>query len=295
MTGERSAGSDPRRLFPPPKAAASLYPGEVMHHRMKPKVHRFTYAVFCTLIDLTRLSEAGRTSRLFSVEGFNVLSFRPADHGPRDGSDLAAYIAGLMAREGVDVSGGRILLLCYPRLFGFAFNPLSVYYAYDRDGALAGIVYEVRNTFGERHSYVAPVTPGQASEAGIRQERDKVFYVSPFMDMEQRYRFRLLPPGEAVAVRILETDAGGPILAATFAGRRREMTGAAILGCVARMPLMTLKVVAGIHWEALKLWLKGIGLRPRPEPPPLVSSPSRPVSRPRTRSHDTIDAVLDRT
>ncbi len=286
---------DFRRDFPPPQAAASLYPGKVMHHRMRPKVHRFAYGVFTALLDLTRLGEADRASPLFSVGRFNVLSFRPEDHGPRDGSDLAAYVAGLLAREGVDISGGRVLLLCYPRLFGFVFNPLSVYYAYDRTGLLAGIVYEVRNTFGQHHSYVAPVTAGQASEAGIRQERDKVFYVSPFMDMEQRYRFRILPPGDEVAVRILETDADGPMLAATFHGERRPMRSRTILALVGRMPLMTLKVVAGIHWEALKLWLKGIGIRPRPEPPPPVSSPSRPVARTRVRTRDTIQAVLDRT
>ncbi len=287
--------ADPRGLFPPPEAAVSLYPGKVMHHRMKPAVHRFAYRVFSTLIDVDRLGEAGRASRLFSVGRFNLLSFHPADHGPRDGTSLGDYVRRIFAREGVDLDGGRVLLLSYPRLLGFAFNPLSVYYAYDRRGVLAGIVYEVRNTFGEHHSYVAPVMPGMASEAGIRQERDKVFYVSPFMEMTHRYHFRLAPPGDTVAVRILETDSEGPTLAATFHGEKRPLTSAGILRVVLPMPLMTLKVVAGIHWEALKLWLKGLKLQPRPAPPPPLSSPSRPVYRTAEPSHDMINTVLDRT
>jgi DUF1365 family protein len=257
--------------FPPPADAASLYPGQVMHARMKPKVHRFTYGVFCLLIDLGRLDEADRQSRLFRVNRAGLLAFRESDHGPADGSSLLVHVAGLLAPSGVNLAGGRVLLLCYPRLLGFVFNPIAVYFAYDAGGALRGIVYEVRNTFGEMHTYVAPIAEGELSEAGVRQERDKLFYVSPFMDMPMRYRFRLRPPGESVAVRILETDAEGPILAATFHGERRQLTSAEVVKACVRWPFMTLKVVAGIHWEALKLWLKGVRLHTRPPPPEAVS------------------------
>ncbi len=252
--------------FPPPDAPALLFVGEVMHARMKPKPHRFAYDVFCLLIDIDRLGEAGALASTFSVNRLNLLSFRPSDHGDGSG-DLRAHVDALLARAGVDAAGGRALLLCYPRMLGFAFNPISVYFVHDRGGRLVALIYEVRNTFGEMHTYVAPIEDGQLSAAGVRQERDKQFYVSPFMDMPMRYRFRVLPPGERVNVRILETDAEGPILAATFTGRQRPLTSWQVVKSCASLPFMTLKVVAGIHWEAMKLWFKGIRFHNRPPPP----------------------------
>ncbi len=257
--------------FAPPSEAASLYRGEVMHARMKPVPHRFTYSVFNFLIDLGRLEEAGGSSRLFSVNRRNLLSFHEADHGPRDGSSLLAHAQRLLGEAGIDITGGRVLLLCYPRLLGLVFNPLSVYYAYRVDGALAGVIYEVRNTFGQHHSYVAPIEPGDLSAAGLRQERAKLFYVSPFNGMAMRYLFRLRPPTDTISVRILETDDDGPLLAATFKGQRKPLTDSTLLAALAAVPLLTATVVAGIHWEALKLWLKGLRLVPRPAPPPAVS------------------------
>jgi len=241
---------------PAPEAAAVLYPGKVMHARLKPFGHRFTYTVFSLLIDLDRLAEANRLSPLFSVNRINLLSFRAADHGPRDGSDLRTHIDALLAEQGLARSA-RVLLLCYPRVAGYVFNPLSVYFAYDGDGALTALIYEVRNTFGELHTYVAPVRNGQAGPEGVRQDQQKLFYVSPFIDMAQHYHFRILPPGAAVRVRILETDGEGPLLSASFAGRARRLTSRAVLSLCLKIPFMTLKVIGGIHWEALKLWLKG--------------------------------------
>ena len=169
MTEDESA------LFPPPDAPACLYVGEVMHARLKPFVHRFAYRVFSLLIDLDRLDAAGRLSRVFSVDRGNLVSFRQSDHGPRDGTPLAAHARALMAEAGRDVEGGRVLLLCYPRIFGYAFNPLAVYFVYDRAGVLAGAIYEVRNTFGQMHTYVAPVRQGELDVSGLKQERDKIF------------------------------------------------------------------------------------------------------------------------
>jgi uncharacterized protein len=243
--------------------AAALYVGDVMHARLRPKRHRFTYRVMSLLIDLDRLDEADRQSALFGVNRAALYSFREADHGDRDGSSLRAYVQRRAAEHGIDLAGGRVRLLCYPRLLGYAFNPLSVYFCHHTDGALALMIYEVRNTFGEMHSYVLPVGAGELSAAGLRQCQDKAFYVSPFVDMAMRYHFRVKPPGNDVSLRILETDAYEPLLAATFHGRRRALRSRALLRAFVALPLVTFKVVAAIHWEALRLWLKGVRLVPR--------------------------------
>jgi uncharacterized protein len=246
-------------------AAAALYFGEVMHARLKPMGHRFSYRVMSLLIDLDRLEEANRQCLLFGVNRAALYSFNEADHGERDGSPLRAYAQRCADQHGIDLSGGRVLLLCYPRLLGYTFNPLSVYFCHRADGALALMIYEVRNTFGDIHAYVLPVEPGQISDAGVRQQQDKLFYVSPFIDMAMRYHFRVSPPADSVRLRILETDREGPLLAATFNGRRRALTTAALLWSAFALPLVTFKIMAAIHWEALRLWLKGARLVPRPD------------------------------
>lgn len=258
-------------LFPPPDEPVSLVVGRVMHARMKPVAHRFAYDVFALLVDLDRLSEASRRSRLFGVNAVAPVSFHERDHGPCDGTSLRRYVDRVLEPEGIDLEGGRVLLQCYPRVFGTVFNPLSVYFAYRRGGDLAAVVYEVRNTFGQRHSYVAPVRDGELSAAGLRQERDKLFYVSPFNGLEMRYHFRLRPPTGDFAMRILETDSEGPLLAATFSGVVKPLTTRGLVSALVDVPLLTLKVIAGIHWEALKLWIKGMRLVDRPPAPPALS------------------------
>jgi DUF1365 family protein len=186
----------------------------------------------------------------------------------------------------------RVVLLCYPRVLGLVFDPLSVFYCYAASGELSAIIYAVRNTFGERHAYVCPVRPGEATPHEIRQSADKRFFVSPFNGLEQRYLFRMRPPGEDVAVRILQTDGDGPLFAATFHGRRRPLDTATLLRMFLAMPLMTAKVLAGIHWQALRLWWKGVPVRlsSRPSLPPPPASldgvflPHRSL-RPRDRTN----------
>jgi len=248
---------------PPPGAAAVLYNGSVMHHRMKPRQHRFSYDVFSVLLDLDRLDEAAGLSRLFSVNRFNLLSFHEKDHGPRDGSNLRRHVETQLAAEGVETPA-RILLLAYPRLLGYGFNPLSVYYAYDDQECLLALIYEVRNTFGGLHTYVAPVKPGQLSDAGLRQDQRKEFYVSPFISMEQHYHFRMLPPGGDVRVRILEKDAAGPLLAASFSGTGEPLTTRTIAKACLRVPFQSFKVMGAIHWEAFKIWRKRVPFHHRP-------------------------------
>lgn len=248
----------------PTEAPASLYFGDVMHARLKPVGHRFSYRVMSLLIDLNRLEQAGRQSPLFGVNRAALYSFHEGDHGERDGSSLRAYAQHRASEHGISLTGGRVLLLCYPRLLGYTFNPLSVYFCYRADGALALIIYEVRNTFGEIHCYVLPVGPGEVSAAGVRQEQDKLFYVSPFVEMATRYRFRISPPGGEVKLRILEMDDQGPLLAASFFGHRRPLTTPALLRSFVTLPFLTLKIIGAIHWQALRLWLKGVKLVPRP-------------------------------
>src|ERR1700710_1412702 len=255
----------------PADAAAALYFGNVMHARLKPLGHRFSYRVMSLLIDLDRLDEADRQSPLFAVNRAALYSFYETDHAERDGSSLRAYVQRCAAARGIDLSGGRVLLLCYPRLFGYTFNPLSAYFCYSAGGDLALIIYEVRNTFGDIHPYVLPVQPGEISEAGVRQQQAKLFYVSPFIEMAMRYHFRVSPPGERVKLRILETDREGPLLAATFHARRRALNTAALLRSFVALPLVTFKIVAAIHWEVLRLWIKGARLVPRPNAAPAAT------------------------
>lgn len=246
-------------------APAALYLGKVMHARLKPFPHRFNYRVMNLLIDLDRLSDADRMSKLFGVNRPALYSFHERDFGPRDGSSLRAFVQRLAAGKGIDLANGRVLLLCYPRLLGYAFNPLSVYFCSQANGELALIIYEVRNTFGEMHHYTLPVDRSERNSELICQQQDKLFYVSPFVDSAMRYHFRVSPPADAAKIRILETDRDGPLLVATFSGKRCALSGRALLRAFLLLPLVTLKIIGAIHWQALRLWLKGAKLVPRPQ------------------------------
>lgn len=254
---------------PPPKAAAVLYVGDVMHARLKPFGHRFVYSVFSILADIDRLPEIDRMSRFLSVDRANVASLRTADHIEAGDKTLRGFVDRLLSEAGMKEPATRVLLLCYPRLLGYVFNPISVYFAYDASGDLIALIYAVRNTFGQRHTYVAPIEPGQISDAGVRQARRKLFHVSPFIGMDARYHFRVLPPGRTVRLRIQESEDGEPVLAASFHGEVSPLTSRTLAGALLRFPLMTWKVTAAIHWEALKLWWKGATFHrapPRPAP-----------------------------
>lgn len=243
---------------------SGLYEGSVFHRRLRPRAHQLKHSLFQMLFDLDELAMLERRLRLFSVGRFNLFSFRREDHGDGSG-DLRRWVETELAKAGVEARGGRIELLCIPRIAGHAFNPISVWFAHGADGRLAGIIYQVNNTFGERHSYVIPVEEPAAGV--VRQACAKRFHVSPFMDMDMTYDFTVAPPGEAVSVRVDASDAEGLKIATAFTGARRELTDAALLRAFAGQPLMTLKVVAGIGWGALRLWLKGIGYRKKPAPP----------------------------
>lgn len=245
--------------------ASGLYFGRVTHHRTRPKRHRLAYRIFMMLVDLDELPRLGSALRLFSHNRFGLVSFYDRDHGMGDGESLRTYVERHLTEAGMAPDGGPIKLLCLPRIFGYVFNPISIYFCYRRDGGLRAILYEVSNTFGQRHTYLIPV---RGQEAGlITQHCDKQLYVSPFMEMAMHYDFRVMPPAESVSVTVNAGDAGGLLIATCFAGRRAELSDRALLGALAAYPLLTLKVIAGIHWEALLLLLKGLRLTRRPPPP----------------------------
>lgn len=253
---------------------SALYVGTVMHRRLRPRPHRLRYRVFWMLLDLDEIEHLPRRLRLFSHNRFNAVSFFPADHGDGSGRPLRAQVEEHLKSAGIATGGGPIRLFCMPRLFGYGFNPLSVYFCYQRDGSLAALLYEVHNTFRERHSYLIPVdreagAAGAADAAGavINQYCRKGFYVSPFMDMDMTYTFRVAVPDARVAVAIRAADKDGPLLNAALTGQRIALTDAALLRLIASHPLLTLKVIGAIHWHALRLLLKGLKLRPRPAPP----------------------------
>ena len=247
--------------------AGFLYPSRVMHRRLTAPFYRFVYRVFYLLVDVDRLGELHRSLRLFSHNRFNLVSFHDRDHG--DGvAAPRAWAEALLAREGIRLDGGRIRLLCLPRVLGFAFNPIAVWYCEHRDGGLRALIAEVRNTFGERHCYLF-ASGGRPLTYEGPHDKEKCFHVSPFLDLVGRYRFRFSEPGATVRVLIHETREDLPILDATLAGEREPLGDLRLLARVAAMPWMTLKVVAGIHWEALKLWLRGAKFHRKPEPPAL--------------------------
>ena len=262
-----------------------------MHRRLSPRHHRFQYRVFAMLLELDELAALDRKLALFKYNRWGLFSFQDRDHG--DGRCLRVWLDDILARNGIAAPGAR-RVLCYPRILGFVFNPLSVWFCDDEEGRLKAIVYEVHNTYDERHAYVLPVPqlplpgaeilehrPGDARpEAGfdarngpsiavgratkdiIRHGCAKNFYVSPFLSHDCRYKFRIRPPGRDVAIVIQEEEAGRPILNASFAGECRALSDRMLARMLLRYPLMTVKVVLAIHFEAVRLMLKGIRRHP---------------------------------
>lgn len=245
--------------------ASALYTGIVVHQRFRPKPHRLRYRMAQLWIDIDELDAVAGRLRLFSRNRFNLIAFHDRDYGDRSGSSLRQQVENHLAAAGIAFDGGPIRLLTMPRIFGHVFNPISTWFCHARDGGLTATIYEVTNTFGDRHFYVIRAT--ERTNGTVHQSCDKALYVSPFMDLDMRYDFALKPPGEGVALVITGSDAGGKLIVASFIAKRVALNDGVLLKLLFGIPLMTLRVVAGIHWEALKLWRKGIAVRRHPEPP----------------------------
>ncbi len=254
-----------------PGEASGLYLGRVMHERFFPKGHRLGYGVWYLLADLEELPFLDEGVAGFTYNRSGAVSFWDADHGARDGSPLRPWLEGHLAKAGIDLEGGPIRILCFPRVFGYGFNPISVWFCHGPDGDLRALLYEVSNTFGEWHDYLVPVTPADVTTnergASVRTRFAKELFVSPFIDMDATYDFTTREPDQRVSVVVRESIARGQVLIATLGARRRELTGRSLLITLLRYPFVTLKVIGGIHWEAVKLWRKGAPYRRRGLPP----------------------------
>ena len=234
---------------------SSIYTGNVIHKRFKPKIHSFNYKVFSLLIDLSELELLDKKLKLFSYNKFNIISFYNKDHGPRDSSSLKNWVKDNLKKNSIDTNGIQIKLLCYPRIFGYVFNPLSVFYIYDKNLNLISILYEVKNTFGEQHTYIFKSDKNQNL---IQHVCKKKFHVSPFIEMDCTYFFRVLKPTNKISVIIDQHDNKEKILYASQDGTRIDLNNKNLILSYLKHPLMTFKIILAIHFEAFKLWAKGI-------------------------------------
>lgn len=243
---------------------ASLYACRTVHVRKRPFERRFAYRVRMLLLDIDAIAETAARSRVLRYNRPGLISFYDKDHGDRSGARLRPWAEKMLAGVGVDLDGGPIRLLAFPRVLGRAFKPLSVYFGYDGDGRLRGVVYEVNNTFGETHAYAAAIK----DDGDVASHRaEKALHVSPFFDVAGAYRFALSPPGARFSVVVENIVAQETEHIASLVGRRQALTDAALLSMALRTPWAGIGVIAAIHWQALRLWLRGARYRPKPAAP----------------------------
>ena len=235
---------------------SKIYTGKVIHKRFKPKEHYFKYNVFSLLIDLNELEEINKYIKFFSYNKFNIISFYDKDHGDRDGSSIKLWVKKNLGNIGIMTEDVRIKLLCYPRIFGYVFNPLSTYFIYNKHSELISIFYEVKNTFGEQHTYIFKAQ----DEKTVQNKCKKKFYVSPFIEMDCEYHFKTLNPREQLSVVINQNDKDGKLLFASQDGISKNFNNKNLILSYLTHPLMTFKIIGAIHYEAFKLWAKRIKL-----------------------------------
>jgi len=246
-------------------SGARILFGRVFHSRRRPARHAFAYPVFFLRVPLSAMAGAGRG--ILSVDSWNLLSLMTRDHGPRDGTALEPWVRAQLSREGVQGADGEIVLQAFPRVLGYVFNPISIFYCHDRAGALRAVLCEVSNTFGERHNYV--LAHPDARMIGPRDWIDarKVFHVSPFCEVEGHYRFRFAGDARRELARIDYHDGEGRLLVTAIEGEAHAIDAASLARAFFGYPLMTAGVVARIHWQALRLWVKRVPWFSKPEPP----------------------------
>jgi DUF1365 family protein len=247
---------------------SAIYESVVRHRRFQPMGHQLRYGVWSLLVDLDEIDGLARRIPILSRNRFNLVAFHDRDHGPRDGSDLRAWFEGHLARDGIDLEGGSVRMLVFPRILGYTFNPITVWFGHDASDRLRAVLYEVHNTFGDAHSHLAIVDDDVSGARLPRHGFDKELHVSPFFDRIGRYRITLSPPDADYSIVIEYLDEQGDrLLTASQTGTRVPLTTRSLLRQFVTSPLLTLKVIGGIHWEAIKLWRKGATYRPVPPAP----------------------------
>lgn len=247
-----------------------LYQGEVWHQRVRPKKHSFRYPIFYLMLDLDDLDAAQNKPWCLSFEKFNIFTVYQKDFGGLESGQLKEYLLELLRRAGCLSQPQKIYMLTMPRIFGYAFNPLTVFYCYCENDELSAVIYEVHNTFGERHSYVYPVDRAAVAEGGEIPtfQTDKTFHVSPFFDVTGKYRFHQTLPDEKISLTIhYEGEDEALNFTACLTGRRMALTTANMFDLFMRIPFVTLKVITAIHYEALRLWMKRLRYFRKPAPP----------------------------
>jgi uncharacterized protein len=243
-----------------------LYTGKVSHHRSRPKENSFAYQVYFVLLDLEEVDGLDASLRRFSHNRFNLTALYDRDHGPRDGSPLRPWIDALLARESIDLAGGRVELLCFPRVLGLKFYPVSFWYCYHADGQVRAVLAEVQNTVGGHHNYLLH-NNGAPFNWDSRPEVCKVFYVSPFIEMDARYEFAFTRPDQRLQVGIYDYVTGPLLLTARLDLEAQELTDDSLSRAVRRFGPMSLRAWVLILSQALNIMRKGIRyLPPKPMP-----------------------------
>lgn len=234
---------------------------------MRPIRNRFRYGLYFLYLDVDAIAETAAGVRLLAHNGPGLISFHDRDHGPRDGSGLRPWIDALLAEAGIDLEGGQVMLLSFPRVLGGRFFPVSFWYCFHADGSLRAVLAEVNNTFGEHHNYLLH-TGGSPIPWGETLHATKVFHVSPFIAMDARYEFTFTEPDERLGVRLLDIVEGEPLLAAGFSLERRDLRALSLLATVLRYGPMSARAWLFIRLQALRLLSRGVKYRRRPPLPP---------------------------
>ena len=234
---------------------SAIYNGTVIHKRFKPKIHFFKYKVFSLLLDISEFNLLHRDLKLFSYNRFNIISFYDIDHGPRNGTSLRSWVIRNLKKNNIQTKDIQIKLLCYPRIFGYVFNPLSVFFIYNKKSQLVSVFYEVKNTFGEQHTYIFKT---HKHKNIINHSCRKKFHVSPFIKMDCLYFFKILKPSNKISIIIDQQDKKGKLLYASQKGIKKPLNNENLIKSYLKHPLMTFKIILAIHFEAFKLWGKGI-------------------------------------
>ena len=262
--------------------SCAIYNGIVVHRRLKPKAHLLKYKVFSLLLDLDSLGAIDADPVPLAVNRFGFLSFYESDHGDQRKAGLKSWVLEQLSKTDIDTADIRVRVLCYPRFLGYVFNPLTVFFCEDARGETVAILYQVKNTMGESHTYIIPIESGAARP--FKHGCDKAMYVSPFTPMDSSYAFNIVPPGNDICVSIQQSDSDGPLLNASFTGKYATLNAPNLRRAILRHPLMTIKVIAGIHLEALKLWRKGVPFFRHTPQPGADTSVITPVTKGTTQS-----------